>query len=329
MDTIVIVLVGKFLTSLEFIKIKLIENFLFSFVLFSYVSCSECSYDSDNCTCNSADRCYCSLGAGDINAKLNKAEEERRSPSCNSDDKCYCSMGETIEGGSTTWCDDSDSCASASKCYCSLHDRKSRKKKSSNSNIVGLNSGSSSNINKSTGSAINTNNNNNKSITVEGGTRKNKSNRSRTADKLALDYELFTANGSGRHVKPTEALSVKKSVEMAAVFADVKLSQTTDITSLQPSKDIKTHKSKHHHKKHHNSNNNTIEENKKVANSNNNNNSKNDDYYLKANGSNEVILRKDLDISIKRAALKSDGYYQPIGQRPVSASLEDSLGYLP
>jgi hypothetical protein len=277
---------------------------------FRYVSCSECSYDSDNCTCNSADRCYCSLGAGDINAKLNKAEEERRSPSCNSDDKCYCSMGETLDGGSTTWCEDSDSCASASKCYCTLHDRKSRKKKS-NSGTVGLNG------------TNNNNSNNNNANTVEGGTKKGKSNRSRKVDKLALDYELFTANGSGRHVKPTEALSVKKSVEMAAVFADVKLSQTTDITSLQPSKDIKSHKSKHHHKKHHNGNNDTIEESKKFI------NTKNDDYYLKANSPNDVILRKDLDLGNKRAALKSDGYYQPIGQRPVSASLEDSLGYLP
>lgn len=33
--------------------------------LFRYVSCSECSYDSEACTCTSADRCYCSLGATD------------------------------------------------------------------------------------------------------------------------------------------------------------------------------------------------------------------------------------------------------------------------
>lgn len=213
-------------------------------------------------------------------------------------------MGETLDGGSTTWCEDSDSCASASKCYCSLHER-SRKKKSSSKKNAAVSS-----------------NNNSMAITSEGGTKKSKSNRSRKNDKLALDYELFSANGSGRHVKPTEALSVKKSVEMAAVFADVKLSQTTDITSLQPSKDIKAHKPKHHHKKqqHHNE---TIEDNKKFT------NSKNDDYYLKANGSNEVILRKDVELSNKRAALKSDGYYQPVGQRPVSASLEDSLGYLP
>jgi hypothetical protein len=226
------------------------------------------------------------LGAGDINAKLNKAEEERRSPSCDSNDKCYCSMGETVDDA-TTWCD-SDSCASASKCYCTLHDRKSRKKKSANANEA---------------------------------TRKNKSIRSRKADKLALDYELFTVGGSGRHsVKPTEALSVKKSVEMAAVFADVKLSQTTDITSLQPSKDNKPHKSKHHHKKHNASD---------KSNGKNNNilNPKSEDYYRVS----DVILRKESEKeSNNKRAPKTDGYYQPIvAQRPVSASIEDSLGYLP
>lgn len=275
------------------------------------MSCSECSYDSDNCTCNSADRCYCSLGAVDINAKLNKAEEEqqqRRSPSCNSDDKCYCSMGETVDdGGSTTWCDDSDSCASASKCYCSLHDRKFNHRKQKN------------------GEKRNTTNNTNNN--------KSKSNRSRKADNLALDYELFTVSGSQQrqHVKPTEALSVKKSVEMAAVFADVKLSQTTDITSLQATNDagengLKSHKLKHHHKKH---NNNSSKNNKVVEINNSKNitlNPKSDDYYKV----NEVILRKDVDLNNKRATNKNDGYYQPVGpQRPVSNSLEDSLGYLP
>ncbi|EAT35041.1 AAEL012768-PA, partial [Aedes aegypti] len=84
-----------------------------------YVSCSECSYDSDACTCTSADRCYCSLGGDDINAKLNEASNRSSLPSCKSDEKCYCSMGETQgeEEGSTTWCD-TDSCLSHEKCYC-------------------------------------------------------------------------------------------------------------------------------------------------------------------------------------------------------------------
>jgi hypothetical protein len=227
-------------------------------------------------------------------------------------------MGETVDdGGSTTWCDDSDSCPSVSKCYCSLHDRKfthhRKQKNAEKRNTTTKTTTATTNNN-------NTNNNNN---------NKSKSNRSRKADNLALDYELFTVSGSQQrqHVKPTEALSVKKTVEMAAVFADVKLSQTTDITSLQPPANgnggggngMKSHKLKHHHKKNHS--NNVVEIN------NSKNKAKTDDYYKV----NDVILRKDLELNNKRATTnKNEGYYQPVGpQRPVSNSLEDSLGYLP
>lgn len=248
-----------------------------------YVSCSECSYDSDNCTCNSADRCYCSLGGDDINAKLNKAEEQRRSPvtSCHSDDKCYCSMGETING-STTWCD-SDSCATNSKCYCSPQEKKPQKKTKETS-------------------------------------KKGKTNRPRNKDNFALDYELFTVGSTSKHVKtPTEALSVKKSVEMAAVFADVKLSQTTDITNLKPGKERKSNKPKHHHKKHH-----EPDDIVSMMNVKNSTKLRSEDFYK----SNEVILRKDVEVTSKRVT-KTEGYYQSVSARPVSASLEDSLGYLP
>jgi hypothetical protein len=251
--------------------LKLIRCFTSSF--HRYVSCSECSYDSDNCTCNSADRCYCSLGGDhDINAKLNKAEQQRRSSinSCHSDDKCYCSMGEELDG-STTWCD-SESCASDSKCYCSPNATKPKKN--------------------------------------------GKKCKSRGKDNFALDYELFTVGSSSKNVKPTEALSVKKTVEMAAVFADVKLSQTTDITNLKPQKEKKTNnKSKpHHHKKKHDE----LVAIKNVKNT---------------TSTNEIVmLRGEADLNGKRAAAianKTEGYYQSVMQRPVSASLEDSLGYLP
>ena len=57
-----------------------------------YVSCSECSYDSESCTCISADRCYCSLS--------------RRIPT-------------GIVPGSTLVCScDTDSCSESNKCYC-------------------------------------------------------------------------------------------------------------------------------------------------------------------------------------------------------------------
>jgi len=225
------------------------------------------------------------LGGDDINAKLNKAEEQRRSSnaSCESEDKCYCSMGETLDG-STTWCD-SDSCASVSKCYCAPERKSSPGKKSEPTN---------------------------------GGTKKGKANRSRKGNNLALDYELFTVGGNGRHVKPTEALSVKKSVEMAAVFADVKLSQTTDITNLKAAngKDKKTQKPRHHHKKHHETDGHVKNFTKAI----------NESHFKLKDISSEVILRKDIEV---KRMTKTESYYQSIVPRPVSASLEDSLGYLP
>ncbi|XP_017844797.1 uncharacterized protein LOC108601410 isoform X2 [Drosophila busckii] len=198
-----------------------------------YVSCSECSYDSESCTCASADRCYCSLRTAHLNHKLRQKNERNmamanvnvntRKPagnrhsliSCKSDEKCYCSMVEeepnsTLEHDSanthsdtTTWCD-TDSCISASKCYCKRTHRRQR----SSAQVV-----SEDSLNKQ-----------HKPRAVN---RKPK-----PAEKLGLDYELFTISGSSKPVQPHEALSVKKSVEAAAVFADMKLSQTTDIKSL-------------------------------------------------------------------------------------------------
>ncbi|XP_011503102.1 PREDICTED: uncharacterized protein LOC105366378 [Ceratosolen solmsi marchali] len=65
-----------------------------------YVSCSECSYDSESCTCISADKCYCSLSR--------KAPEEVVGPticgcdtdSCSDSNKCYCSRERTAAGPS-------------------------------------------------------------------------------------------------------------------------------------------------------------------------------------------------------------------------------------
>ncbi|XP_012158560.1 uncharacterized protein LOC101448810 isoform X2 [Ceratitis capitata] len=195
-----------------------------------YVSCSECSYDSESCTCTSADRCYCSLRTDHVNSRLRRKPDRpvaipksltnisRRNTnntsgsninrdsliSCKSDEKCYCSMVEeeaALPGSDfanthsdTTWCD-TDSCISTSKCYCK-HDRRAGSMRSQG----------------------------------EGTQPRLKS--STAAEKLALDYELFTINGNGKSVKEHEALSVKKSVEVAAVFADMKLSQTTDIKSI-------------------------------------------------------------------------------------------------
>lgn len=138
-------------------------------------------------------------------------------------------------------------------------------------------------------------------------------------DNFALDYELFTVGSSSKNVKPTEALSVKKSVEMAAVFADVKLSQTTDITNLKPNRDKnKTHKTKPHHHKKKQSQGREHDEIVAVKNFKNSSTRSKVDNQLDAIRAAEVA-----------ATMKVDGYYQSVAQRPVSASLEDSLGYLP
>ncbi|XP_022227931.2 uncharacterized protein LOC111077819 [Drosophila obscura] len=215
-----------------------------------YVSCSECSYDSESCTCASADRCYCSLRTEHLNHKLRQKNERTmamanssRKPSgtvqpvqsagtaasnrhslisCKSDDKCYCSMVEeepasTLEHDSvntpsetTTSCD-SDSCISASKCYCK---RTHRRQRALAAAAISEDSLSQQRKARPGGG---------------GAARKGK-----PAEKLGLDYELFSISGNSKPVQPHEALSVKKSVEAAAVFADMKLSQTTDIKSLCP-----------------------------------------------------------------------------------------------
>lgn len=56
-----------------------------------YVSCSECSYDSESCTCVSADKCYCSLS--------------RRVPATSVPENMVCAC-------------DTDSCSESNKCYC-------------------------------------------------------------------------------------------------------------------------------------------------------------------------------------------------------------------
>ncbi|XP_052858492.1 uncharacterized protein LOC128266190 isoform X3 [Drosophila gunungcola] len=226
-----------------------------------YVSCSECSYDSESCACASADRCYCSLRTEHLNHKLRQKNERNMALatptrknsnggvlsqngagtlatnrhsliSCRSDDKCYCSMVEEEPASSmerdsahnshtetTTSCD-SDSCVSASKCYCKRTHR--RQRSSAAAATISEDSLSQQQRKSRTSNA---------GKAANGASRKTK-----PSEKLGLDYELFSISGSGQPVQPHEALSVKKSVEAAAVFADMKLSQTTDIKSLCPAK---------------------------------------------------------------------------------------------
>ncbi|XP_058805972.1 uncharacterized protein LOC131672626 [Phymastichus coffea] len=62
-----------------------------------YVSCSECSYDSESCTCISADKCYCSL------SRSSKTPQD----------------AQPIPPPPMTMCScDTDSCSESNKCYC-------------------------------------------------------------------------------------------------------------------------------------------------------------------------------------------------------------------
>lgn len=205
--------------------------------------------------------------------------------SCRTEDKCYCSLNRRIGDGddqSSTTCCDTDSCISTTKCYC--------KHKISRPIPVLV---------------------------------KNVS-RNCVADSLALDYELFNVGHSQRrrtsskHVRSQEALSVKKSVEMAAVFADVKLSQTTDITNVVGP--ISSEEEMH------------IRNNRRNSLSSSRGKQSGSSQRSKSSHAmpnNKPILPTELEPLYRKKPHKINDLYQTITPRAVSATLEDSLGYLP
>lgn len=255
-------------------------------------------------------------------------EEKRRSAyiqntdtliSCHSDDKCYCSLDDgegTAEDGDLstgTYCD-TESCNSTTKCYCKHRIIKVPPPRATTTTA---------------------------SVTK-------KMNRTCITDSLALDYELFTiandnrnhrhaaANAKARnsnaakHIRSQEALSVKKSVEMAAVFADVKLSQTTDVKHI--SGDM------------------TSSEEERLARNNRRNSmvsvrshqqpqvqlqqhqlKKPNSIYSKSNGNviPNVLQAAEQNPIFRKNTQKINEMYQTITPKVVGATLEDSLGYLP
>ncbi|XP_012254267.2 uncharacterized protein LOC105685041 [Athalia rosae] len=199
-----------------------------------YVSCSECSYDSESCTCISADKCYCSLS-------------RRVSPPEVPAATIICSC-------------DTDSCSESNKCYCPsklptrqptiLEQLRQRGIMPSESTL------------SRTGSphiirTLRTSKSYASSRSLEFLKVRPKGS---SSDNLALDYDLFSpgknprstssnsdkvlvvgardpqgrliyvggtgsgkrtpANGSGRSGAHHEALSIKKSAEIAAVFGN-------------------------------------------------------------------------------------------------------------
>lgn len=142
---------------------------------------------------------------------------------------------------------------------------------------------------------------------------------SKCANNLSLDYELFTTGDGARHVKPVEALSVKKSVEAAALFTNIKLSQTTDITNLGGKKERNKKKSDYKL---------DGKKQKKEEKKEKDKNEKEINASIKSSSS-DVVLRRSQQQKNALQITKSNGYYQTIPPRPISTSLEDSLGYLP
>lgn len=171
-------------------------------------------------------------------------------------------------------------------------------------------------------------------------------NRTCITDSLALDYELFTIandrsskrhgsnakarnSSAAKHIRSQEALSVKKSVEMAAVFADVKLSQTTDVKHI--SGDM------------------TSSEEERLARNNRRNSMasvRNQQHqhqqqqlqlkrptliYSKSIGNviPNVLKASEQNPIFRKNTQKINEMYQTITPKVVGATLEDSLGYLP
>ncbi|XP_011162610.2 uncharacterized protein LOC105197772 isoform X2 [Solenopsis invicta] len=197
-----------------------------------YVSCSECSYDSESCTCVSADKCYCSLS--------------RRVPAA------------PVPGNTVVCACDTDSCSESNKCYCArkpiqptiLEQLRQKGIVPSESTLSRGDSPERIRGSKLTSSH---------SLSRNTDFLKNRPSPvcASSSDNLALDYDLFSpgrksqqssgsekvlvvsardtqgrlvyvggaerdkkysSRGSGRSGAHHEALSIKKSAEIAAVF---------------------------------------------------------------------------------------------------------------
>ncbi|XP_059052040.1 uncharacterized protein LOC131846690 [Achroia grisella] len=217
-----------------------------------YVSCSEC--ESESCV----DRCYCSL-KGDCQEKCycSAADEKReasKSKILSKSKSCKDCLREVYDADYSYCSCDSESCADSNKCYC-VGPRRTIMQ--SSQSLEYLRSPSQRTYSDRLKRAFNeydgTNGSRNRSSGGMSRARRDsrdgkeeRTRRARSSDSLALDYELLLQNkardtrtrnmqrltvrstGAGSH----DALSVKKSAEMAALFADVRLSQRTDVRSL-------------------------------------------------------------------------------------------------
>ncbi|XP_045503132.1 uncharacterized protein LOC123700064 [Colias croceus] len=197
-----------------------------------YVSCSECESEScmDRCYCslktNCKTKCYCSAldtGKDSAKARLLGKNCKECSKEVYEGDYSYCSC-------------DSESCDESNKCYCNGP----RAVQSSQSMEYLQNPSQRTYSDKLKRAFDHDGKPRTRSVASR---RREERRRARSTDSVALDYELLLQNktrasnmqrltvrstGAGSH----DALSVKKSAEMAALFADVRLSQRTDVRSL-------------------------------------------------------------------------------------------------
>ncbi|CAK1541669.1 unnamed protein product [Leptosia nina] len=198
-----------------------------------YVSCSECESEScmDRCYCSiktdCKSKCYCSAldnGKDSAKAKLLGKNCKECSKEVYEGDYSYCSC-------------DSESCEDSNKCYCPGP----RRSEQNSQDFQG-----SRRYTEKLRRAFDEHDGKPRSRSGASSRRREERRRARSSDSVALDYELLLQNktrdararnmqrltvrstGAGSH----DALSVKKSAEMAALFADVRLSQRTDVRSL-------------------------------------------------------------------------------------------------
>lgn len=138
-------------------------------------------------------------------------------------------------------------------------------------------------------------------------------------DSLALDYELFTVGNNGKPVRQHEAISVKKSVEMAAVFTNVKLSTTTDITNMVvPTSSEEESNSRNSAK--------TQPMGKRIDDSRRNSGNS---MRSKSDTNPNAIEPADMHPLFRQNTKKMNDLYQTVTSKTMNGSLEDSLGYLP
>ncbi|KAH0550501.1 uncharacterized protein LOC123261806 [Cotesia glomerata] len=221
-----------------------------------YVSCSECSYDSESCTCVSADKCYCSL--------------PRRSPgqeltAVNNPVICNC---------------DTDSCSESNKCYCATRavTQPTILEQLRQHGIIPSEGTLSRDCSPERARIIKNSRSHSSSQSLEYHKMRPSPVRS-SSDNLALDYDLFSpgkksqqasksknekvlvvsardphgrlvyvggsdrnkksfSNGVNRTRAHHEALSIKKSAEIAAVFGPESVrscKRTSSISSMRSS----------------------------------------------------------------------------------------------